>query len=148
MSIDILLSRRLLLSFDSHVMGMNAMANPSQSQDVEYKGPKSNPLDSRKRESGAETTVNTVHADMPEKVASDTGAFVQRVAGAAAPTRSMAGRVIDTAVAAKAGARLLPAALRLFKRYPLRSSLITIGLISAASLLWRDGALRRGKSLT
>jgi hypothetical protein len=31
--------------------GVNVMANPSQSQDVEHQGPKFNPLDSRRRQS-------------------------------------------------------------------------------------------------
>jgi hypothetical protein len=87
------------------------------------------------------------HSDRWADVASDTGAFVQKAAGAAAPSGSMVGRVVDTAAAAKVGARLIPAAWRMIKRYPLGTSLIIIGLVAAASLLPR-GTLTRHKPVT
>src|ERR1700749_3611834 len=65
---------RPAVPFVSQASGVKAMANPSQSQDVEYTGPKSKPLRS--------------------DVAADTGAFVQKVAGAASPSRPMLGKVV------------------------------------------------------
>jgi len=84
--------------------------------------------------------------DMPANVAADTGAFVQKMTHAAAPSRSMVGRVVDMAAATKVGARLLPAAWRLAKRHPLGASLVIVGLVSAAFLL-PDGTLTRKKRL-
>jgi len=83
--------------------------------------------------------VSTSHADRPAEVASDTGNLVENVASAAAPSRSSLGRVIDTAVAVKVGARLLPGAWRLFKRHPWGSALVIVGLASAVRLLLAEG---------
>lgn len=167
------------------------MANPSQSQDVEHKGPRSGPLYSRRRQRqprgpsqrstqgeldreaepgpkrpeddrsklsqhGTNTpsrpnrltteTAMSTPADRLASVASDAGALLQRMAGAVAPSRSTVGRIVSTAAAAKAGARLFPTAWRLFKRHPLSASFIIVGLVAAACLL-PQGVLTREKPL-
>ena len=66
------------------------------------------------------------------QTASEAGAFVEKAAGAAAPTNSTLGRIGAAASAIKIGARLLPGAWRLMKRYPVASSLTIAGLIWAA----------------
>ncbi len=78
--------------------------------------------------------MNTQHAQggQSAQTASEAGAFVEKAAGAAAPTNSMLGRVGAAVSAVQIGARLLPAAWRFMKRYPVASSLTIAGLIWAA----------------
>jgi hypothetical protein len=77
-------------------------------------------------------------ADQSAKTTSEAGAFVEKAAGAATPTNSMLGRVGAAASAIKIGARLLPAAWRLMKRYPVASSFVIAGA------LWAAYAMRTG----
>ncbi|MDB6092390.1 MAG: hypothetical protein JWN85_5174 [Gammaproteobacteria bacterium] len=63
------------------------------------------------------------------QTASDAGAFVDKAARVAKPANSTLGRVGAAASAVRLGARLLPAGWRLFKRYPLVSTLAVTGLI-------------------
>jgi hypothetical protein len=89
--------------------------------------------------------MNSSSADRQAEVASDTGDFVEKVAGAAAPSRSSLGRVIDTAVAAKVGLRLLPGAWRLFRRHPGYAALVIVGLAAAVRVFLAEGASSRRK---
>jgi len=75
--------------------------------------------------------MNTPEAGDPAKLASDTGAWPQKGAGAAVnPAKSALSRVGDTAAAVKLGAQLLPAGWRLFKRYPMSSALVVLAVVS------------------
>jgi len=79
-----------------------------------------------------------IHPDRvrePVKTASEAGAFVEKAAGAAQPSTSTLGRVGAAATAVKLGARLVPAAWRLLKRYPVASALGAAGLIWAVYLM-------------
>jgi hypothetical protein len=83
----------------------------------------------------SETTMNTQPHDggQSAQTASQAGAFVEKAAGAAAPSNSMLGRVGAAASAIKIGAKLLPGAWRMMKRYPVTSSLAIAGLLWAAT---------------
>jgi hypothetical protein len=76
-------------------------------------------------------------------VASDASALVERAAGAADPARSTVGRITAAVSAVSLGVRALPAGLRLFRRYPLVSSLAVAGVIWAVvtARAQRDGGL-------
>ena len=69
--------------------------------------------------------------DDSAKTASDASAFVQKAAHLSDDSNSMIGRVGAAASAVSLGARLLPAGLRLFKRYPIPATLIVGGLAVA-----------------
>ena len=62
---------------------------------------------------------------------SDFGAFVERAAHAANPSRSKLGRVAAVVTVARLGAQLLPAGWRLARRYPLASTLAISGILLA-----------------
>jgi len=64
--------------------------------------------------------------------APDASAFVENAAGAANPARSTTGRITAAVSAVSLGARVLPAGLRLFRRYPVASRLAVAGVIWAA----------------
>lgn len=83
--------------------------------------------------------------DKQAKAAADAGNLVENVAGAAAPSKSTLGRVVNTAVAARVGLKLLPGALRMFKRHPFGAALVMVGLASAARMFWVEGAFGRRK---
>jgi hypothetical protein len=59
------------------------------------------------------------------------GVFVDRAAHAVNPSRSKLGRTAAVVSVAKLGARLLPAGWRLFKRYPLASTVAISGILLA-----------------
>lgn len=65
---------------------------------------------------------------------SHTGALLESAAHAAKPTTSPLGRVGAAISIARLGARLLPEARRLFRRYPLVSALTVAGMIGAMYL--------------
>ena len=79
--------------------------------------------------------MNNEQVDRSTDVAQDSGAFAEKIAGAANPTRSTLGRVTEAAAAVKLGARVLPAAWRLFVRYPVRASVVVFTLASLAYLM-------------
>lgn len=58
---------------------------------------------------------------------SDMGSFVERAAHATNPSHSTIGRVGAAVAVAKLGGRLLPAGWRLFRRYPLGSTMAVGG---------------------
>ena len=59
------------------------------------------------------------------------GAFVERAARAANPSRSKLGRAAAVVTVARLGVRLLPAGWRLLRRYPLASTLAVSGILVA-----------------
>jgi hypothetical protein len=63
------------------------------------------------------------------RTVSDAGAAVERVAGATSASHSTIGRVGMAISAIKLGARLLPAGVRLIKRYPVASAVAIAGLV-------------------
>ena len=65
---------------------------------------------------------------------SEMGSFVERAAHATNPSHSTIARVGAAVSVAKLGSRLLPAGWRLFKRYPLASTLAVAGLAVAVYL--------------
>lgn len=73
------------------------------------------------------------HDDMRRsgRALSHLGAFVERAAQAANPSRSKLGRAAAVVTVARLGARLLPAGLRLARRYPLASTLAISGILLA-----------------
>ena len=70
-------------------------------------------------------------AEESTRTASDASAMAQNAAGAANPARPMVGRISAAVSAIGLGARLLPAGLRLFRRYPVPSTLALAGVIWA-----------------
>jgi hypothetical protein len=71
-----------------------------------------------------------IHADDVRQSArhvSDAGAVAEKAAGAADSSRSTLGRVGLAISAVKLGARLLPMATRLARRYPLGAVLVVAG---------------------
>jgi hypothetical protein len=64
--------------------------------------------------------------------ASDASAFVEKAAGVANPARSTKGRITAAVSAVSLGTRVLPAGLRLLRRYPVASSVALAGVIWAA----------------
>ena len=78
------------------------------------------------------------------EIASKSSTLARKVMGVADPGRSLLGRVGDTAVAVQLATRLLPTGWRLLKRYPVRSSLMILGLALAAySLRPMNNATRK-----
>ncbi len=69
------------------------------------------------------------------RAVSDAGAFVEQTARATTPDHSMLGRVVEAVSVIRLGARLLPAGWRMFKRYPLTSTLGVVGLMLAVYLM-------------
>jgi len=65
------------------------------------------------------------------RVLSHLGAFVERAAHAANPSRSKVGRAAAIVTVARLGARLLPAGWRFAKRYPLASTIAISGILLA-----------------
>jgi xanthine/uracil/vitamin C permease (AzgA family) len=63
------------------------------------------------------------------RTASTTGAFVEKAAGAASGSQSKFARVIAGISSVQLGARLLPAGLRIVRRYPLASALVIAGAL-------------------
>ncbi len=61
----------------------------------------------------------------------DLGAFVERAAHAANPSRSKLGRAAAVVTVARLGAQLLPAGWRVFRRYPLASTIAISGILLA-----------------
>ena len=61
-----------------------------------------------------------------------TGEFVEKTAAAASVKKSRLGRVAAGISGVQLGARLLPAALRMVRRYPLASALVIAGLVLMA----------------
>ena len=59
------------------------------------------------------------------------GAFVERAAHAANPSRSKVGRAAAIVTVARLGARLLPVGWRFAKRYPLASTIAISGFLLA-----------------
>ena len=72
-------------------------------------------------------------ADDPAQAASEAGEFVAKAAGAVDPGRSILGRLTATVSAVKLASRLAPAALRLFRRYPVAA---VFGLLAVAGALY------------
>jgi hypothetical protein len=83
--------------------------------------------------------MGTASATEPTRVASDTGSAVEKVAEAVNPANSVIRRAGNAIVALKLGARLLPPARRLFRRYPFAASLTIITLVGAAYWLRTAG---------
>lgn len=78
------------------------------------------------------------------EIASKSSTLARKVMGVADPKRSLLGRVGDTAVAVQLATRLLPTGWRLLKRYPVRSSLMILGVALAAySLRPMNNATRK-----
>lgn len=63
---------------------------------------------------------------------SDVGAFVERAAHAANPSRPKLGRVAAVVAVARLGMQLLPASWRLMRRYPVVSAFAIGGLLLTA----------------
>jgi len=66
------------------------------------------------------------------EVASQAGAFVEKVASAGNPSGGTLGRIGEGAAAVKVGARLIPATWRFVKRHPVGGSLAIVALIGIA----------------
>jgi hypothetical protein len=65
------------------------------------------------------------------RVAEEAGAFARKAARADGSAHSTLGRIAQTAGAVRLGARLLPVAWRLFRRYPVISCLVVAGAMVA-----------------
>jgi hypothetical protein len=74
---------------------------------------------------------NPKSIDEPSETASDTSDIVDKAALAANPARPTLGRIIAAFSAVGLGVRILPAGLRMFRRYPVVSSLAVAGVIWA-----------------
>ncbi len=68
------------------------------------------------------------------RAVSDAGAFVERAAHATRSSNSSFARVGAAVSAVRLGARLLPAARRLFRRHPLAGTLLVVGVIGGLYL--------------
>lgn len=79
------------------------------------------------------------------RVASDNGTFVAKGAGAVDPSNPVLGRVATAASAVTLGAQLLPAAGRLFKRYPV-ISILGIAMLAGAATYWLRSMRTPGRS--
>jgi hypothetical protein len=75
--------------------------------------------------------VNTTAESVQDaaRTASVASEFTEKTAKTAADTTSATGRVLAAVSSVRLGARLLPAAIRLFRRYPLASSLVVGGVL-------------------
>lgn len=69
--------------------------------------------------------------DEPSVAASDASALADSAAKTADPGRSTLGRAAAAVSAVKLGARVLPAGMRLFKRYPIGATLVVGALVWA-----------------
>jgi hypothetical protein len=74
-------------------------------------------------------SVNADNVGESAQTVSDASAFVGKAAGAASESRSTLGRIGSTVSTVSLGARLLPTALRLIKRYPLGATLTLAGVV-------------------
>lgn len=63
------------------------------------------------------------------RTASDASELTEKAAKAAAGTTSTVGRAAAAVSGVRLGARLLPAAARVFRQYPLASSLVAAGVL-------------------
>jgi hypothetical protein len=86
------------------------------------------------------TNPNT--AEESTRIASDASALAENAAGAANPARPMMGRISAAVSAIGSSARLLPAGLRLFRRYPVPSALALAGVICAVLAARSHGSHR------
>lgn len=87
----------------------------------------------------------TIQAQIPDETstaASDASALAESAAKTADSGRSTLGRAAAAVSAVKLGSRLLPAGMRLFKRYPIGASLV-VGALVWAVLAARDQGDRR-----
>jgi hypothetical protein len=83
--------------------------------------------------------MNTGAIDESAQTASDASAFVQKAAHLSNESNSMIGRVGAAASAVSLGARLLPAGVRLLRRYPVLGTLVVAGIALAVySMRGRD----------
>lgn len=73
--------------------------------------------------------MTTSSLDESAQTASDASAFVQKAAHVSDGSKSVIGRVGATASAVSLGARLLPAALRFLRRYPVAGTLAVAGAV-------------------
>jgi hypothetical protein len=76
-------------------------------------------------------SMNTSTNDESAQTASDAGAFVQKAAHVGDGSSSAIGRVGAAASAVSVGARLLPAGMRLLRRYPIAGTLVVAGIALA-----------------
>jgi hypothetical protein len=76
-------------------------------------------------------TIQAQIPDEPSATASDASALAESAAKTADPTRSTLGRAAAAVSAVKLGSRLLPAGLKLFRRYPIGASLVVGALVWA-----------------
>jgi hypothetical protein len=81
-----------------------------------------------------ESVMSTNPDDLLEsaRTASDVGSFVEHAAHAAGGASSRVGRIAAAVSGIKLGAKLLPAAMRAMKRYPVMSALALAGVVWAA----------------
>lgn len=88
----------------------------------------------------------SVDADHPGRsggTLADTGHLLERLADAVGPASPILGRVAAVVSIVQLGARLVPAAGRLVRRYPVGSALVAAGILGAAYLLCSQAISRR-----
>lgn len=84
--------------------------------------------------------MNTAAINESAQTASDASAFVQKATHVSDESKSVIGRVGAAASAVSLGARLLPAGMRLLRRYPIMGTLVVAGVALAVYAL-RDRTL-------
>jgi hypothetical protein len=85
------------------------------------------------------------HLGESGRALADAGRLIERAAHAAGPESPTLGRVVAAITAVRLGARVIPAAGRLLRRYP-RGSLLFGAALAGALYLWRSPLARsRGR---
>lgn len=88
-----------------------------------------------KRVAESAMSVDPDHLRQSGRTLSDSGTLIEKAAHAARPSTSMLGRLAAAVSVAQVGARLVPVAGRLLRRYPVGSLLVVVGLLGALYLV-------------